>query len=402
MLNRRHRRYLQQRGFSLVELMVALVLSLIVMAGVVAIFSNTKATSQTDTGLARLQENARFALSIMTAEIRKASYLGCLRDTSAIKSSLNSTDFATNYAVGIQGFEATGTGPTDSISLATVTSGWSPILSTAVPAIPGSAGTVAGSDLMVIRRLSDTGYRLIPPYNDGAQVFVENTASSSFQEGEILVATDCAQAMVFQLTATNAGSTANVTNLAHSAATKTKSGTAIVPGNACPVWGTGCTDPNFGPGSEVAKALTTIFYIRRDNTNVLPALYMASSSSGNLGPGTKLVDGVESMQILYGIDTSAVVELPGVPPIPLWFDRAERYMTAAEVETAGLWQNVVTVRLSLLMRTVNEPGEQADQTVDAKTYALAGTQITPVSDQNRRRVFTSTVQIRNRILPSGN
>ncbi|HEX19548.1 MAG TPA: hypothetical protein ENG78_01815 [Acidiferrobacteraceae bacterium] len=325
-----------------------------------------------------------------------------MRNTSAIQSTLNTTTpFATNYGVGIQGFEATGTGPTDSIALASVTSGWNPTLSTAVPGIPGSASVVAGSDLMVIRRVSDTGYRLVPPYNDSAQIFVESGAT--FQAGEILIATDCAQATVFQLTSTNSGG-ANITNLVHSAATKTKGGGAITPGNSCVVWGTGCTDPGFGPGSEIAKALTTIFYIRQDGTDALPALYMATSSSGDLGPGTKLVDGVESMQILYGIDSTAVSSLPGTPPTPLWFDRAERYMTADQINSAApnLWPNVVTVRISLLMRTVNEPNEQADQSIDSKTYILGGTQITPVSDQNRRRVFVSTVQIRNRILPSGN
>lgn len=397
MSNQLQNRNLQQKGFTLVELLVSLVLSLIVMAGLIAILANTKSASQTDTGLARLQENGRFALSIMTTEIRKAGYMGCLRNTSSIQSTLNTTTpFATNYGVGIQGFEATGTGPTDSISLASVTAAWSPLLSTAVPGIPGSANVVAGSDLMVIRRVSDIGYRLVSPYNDGAQIFVESGAT--FQPGEILIATDCAQATVFQLTSTNSGG-AKVTNLTHSSK-------ALTPGNSCPVWGKGCTDPDFGPGSEIAKALTTIFYIRQDSTDAIPALYMVSSSSGDLGTGVKLVDGVESMQILYGVDTTVPTGAEPIVPggSPLWLDGAERYMTATQIEAASpsLWPNVVTVRISLLMRTVNEPGEQADQSIDSKTYALSGTQVTPVPDQNRRRIFTSTVQIRNRILPNGN
>lgn len=382
------------RGFSLVELMVALALSLIVMAGIIAIFANTKSVNQTETGLSRLQENARFSLNIMTTEIRKAGYLGCLRDISSLQSTLNSsTSFGVNYAIGVQGFEANGTGPTDTIDLATPTTGWTPAL---VASIPSSANTVLGSDVVVIRRLDDTGYRLVPPYNDGAQVFVESNAN--FQEGDILMATDCSKATVFQVTATNNGATASVSNLSHSSSAKGKTGTPLVPGNSCNTWGS-CGNPQYSDGSEIAKATTTVFYLRKDTSDPLSALYMASASSGNLGAGIKLIDGVESMQILYGIDrTAAQATSSG---IALRFDRAEEYMTATQVTAANLWPNVVTVRISLLLRTINEPGEQAAQTTDAKTYNLAGTRVTPVADQNRRRVFTSTILIRNRILPGG-
>ncbi|MEN8762921.1 MAG: prepilin-type N-terminal cleavage/methylation domain-containing protein, partial [Thiogranum sp.] len=49
-------------GFSMVELMVAMTISLLLMAGVVQIFGSSKASYVMQEGTSRLQENARFTL----------------------------------------------------------------------------------------------------------------------------------------------------------------------------------------------------------------------------------------------------------------------------------------------------------------------------------------------------
>lgn len=68
----------RQVGFSLVELMVALVIGLFVLVGVVGVMSNsTKNYSETDAS-ARLQENARFAMTALSYDLRMAGYVGCI------------------------------------------------------------------------------------------------------------------------------------------------------------------------------------------------------------------------------------------------------------------------------------------------------------------------------------
>ncbi len=70
------------RGFSLVELMIALLIGLVIAIGVVQIFSATRATYQLDESLARAQENGRFALEFLSQDVRHAGYAGCNRDAS--------------------------------------------------------------------------------------------------------------------------------------------------------------------------------------------------------------------------------------------------------------------------------------------------------------------------------
>lgn len=66
------------RGFGLIELMIALVLSLVVVLGVVQIFIAAKNTYISQGAAAVMQEDARFALSKMVQEIRMVGMFGCL------------------------------------------------------------------------------------------------------------------------------------------------------------------------------------------------------------------------------------------------------------------------------------------------------------------------------------
>ena len=68
---------LPERGFSLVELMVAMLIGLIILAAVVQIFVGSNATYRLDEGLARVQEGARFSMDFLAKDIRMAGYMGC-------------------------------------------------------------------------------------------------------------------------------------------------------------------------------------------------------------------------------------------------------------------------------------------------------------------------------------
>ena len=63
-----------QRGLSLVELMVSIVLGLLIVAVVAQLFLGSKQTYRTQDGAARLQESARYALGLLTREFRLARY----------------------------------------------------------------------------------------------------------------------------------------------------------------------------------------------------------------------------------------------------------------------------------------------------------------------------------------
>ncbi|EJM16832.1 prepilin-type N-terminal cleavage/methylation domain-containing protein [Pseudomonas sp. GM18] len=66
------------RGFGLIELLIALALSLIVILGVAQIFIAAKNTYVSQSTAAGMQEDARFVLSKMIQEIRMVGMFGCL------------------------------------------------------------------------------------------------------------------------------------------------------------------------------------------------------------------------------------------------------------------------------------------------------------------------------------
>jgi type IV pilus assembly protein PilW len=66
------------RGFGLIELLIALALSLVVILGVVQVFIAAKNTYVSQNAAANMQEDARFVLSKMIQEIRMVGMFGCL------------------------------------------------------------------------------------------------------------------------------------------------------------------------------------------------------------------------------------------------------------------------------------------------------------------------------------
>jgi type IV pilus assembly protein PilW len=92
---------------------------------------------------------------------------------------------------------------------------------------------------------------------------------------------------------------------------------------------------------------------------------------------TPLVEGVENMQLDFGVDTEGV----GAPAHPF-----------VESPTLGEWPNVVAVNISLLVRNTTETvGHQ-----DAKTYALGlDGSVGPFGDGYKRHVYSSGVRVIN-------
>lgn len=71
----------RQRGLSLIELMIAIFLSSLLMLGVIQLFTNTSASDRTNSDLARVQESGRVALELITREVRRVGYQGCVSST---------------------------------------------------------------------------------------------------------------------------------------------------------------------------------------------------------------------------------------------------------------------------------------------------------------------------------
>lgn len=70
-----------QAGLSIVELLVALVISMLLMTGVVQVFLASKQTYASNEAASRLQENGRFALEFIAQSARHAGYVEAANNT---------------------------------------------------------------------------------------------------------------------------------------------------------------------------------------------------------------------------------------------------------------------------------------------------------------------------------
>ena len=87
-------------GFSLIELMVALVLGLLVAGAALAILQSNQATYRSNEGLNRIQENARIAFELMSRDIRAAGGSACSRFSAVEGSSFQANQFSTAPIAG--------------------------------------------------------------------------------------------------------------------------------------------------------------------------------------------------------------------------------------------------------------------------------------------------------------
>ena len=365
---------LAQRGLTLIELMVALVLGLLLLAvvGQVYLADKTTFTAQQQQGL--MQEGGRFALEFLARDARMAGLAGCssrrpLELPLPLRSYLSASGYPFDPLQGVQGHEAADSGPGDTIepdptpAASGDASDWSPALPAGTHALADTA--VAGSDVLVLSGM-DAGVPLVSPFTSGAQIFVAST--SGFAPGDILMVTDCQQAQLFQAT----GVTAASGNIVGSSAG------GYSPGNASPITERGPAGP-FQEGSEVAHVRTYAYYVGvgSDGDPALVRERLQGGSSAGMA-AEELVGGVESLQVLYGVDGNMDFVV-------------DQYVTADAVAD---WRTVRALQVALLLRTPDEFGPDLDEA----SYDLAGTTLDPVDDRRVRRVFTSTIALRNRLL----
>lgn len=83
---------MKQSGFSIIELMVALALSVVLAVGAITIASNTSTGFKHTDARARIQENARFALELLAHDLRQTGFFGCSQGSPLNEDMIESVD----------------------------------------------------------------------------------------------------------------------------------------------------------------------------------------------------------------------------------------------------------------------------------------------------------------------
>lgn len=365
-MNTIHSTFRHQQGVTLVELMVALLLSLLLVAGMIQVFAGNRATYEFTQSLSRIQENARFALDHMAFGTRMAGYQGCMSDVAVYNNLAAPDTFRDDIEDGIRGFDADGTSDGEAYDQEFPPAAtWTPGLPAALTG--ATVPPLQGSDVLVVRGMGVGAMSLVSPFTNAAQLFV--STPHDFQQGEILVVSDCQKASIFQVT--NIDNTG--VNIVHS-----NSG-SYVPGNAFPNWP---PEQDYGLGAKLARLQTFAFYVGQGANG--PALFQLrlqglNATQAGFGNPEELVEGIDSMHIRYGVDT----------------DNDGSVNDWRSAESIANWLDVLSVEISLLVRATEEYGTE----VDTAVYDVGGVRFDPIDDRRLRQVFSTTVGVRNRLKP---
>ncbi len=353
-MNRQQTQMLKRSlGLSLIELMVAMVISLVLILGVVQFFLSNRATYDVQQGVSTLQESGLFALQNLHDELSHTGFAGCgnLRDmTINIVSSDPLAAFGMNQA--IVGVENEGAGTQY-----------------------GTINVIAGTDSITVAHAAPQSTRLFKNMDTSGgapaaeqDVITIPTNINNYAAGQILMIADCQNIDVFTASAvtesnwngSDTGDGIGPFQITHTTADNNSNN---------------LTKP-FQNDAELTSFVSWTYFIGQ-NAAGGSSLYRLGNHLGAGAAAEELVDGVANMQIQYGRDTTGdrIVNPP--------------YVNADAVAD---WSQVVSIRLGIV-------AQSTDNALPANTpvtLALPGGNVN-YNDQNVRQSFNTTIAIRSRL-----
>jgi type IV pilus assembly protein PilW len=286
----------KQLGFSMVELMVAMVIQFILLAGMVYVYSNSRVMFTVNEQLSRVQENGRYLTDVLLHDIRMAGYSGCRSIDEVVPNIIaNRPPIFASLTDGITVFENG--------------AGWDN---------PTALTRVAGSDVITLQSAQGSGVSLRANMITDTATIRMIWNPDRLAANDLILISDCSHADLFRALAI-------------------KHGTIIVHNNIA------------NTGNQLSKAYAkdaqlmpfdAHTYFIATGANAEPGLYQYSFNSDT---ATLLAEGVENMQLLLAEDTSGDQE-PDV------------YVNATAVMD---WAAVIGVRVGLLMRSANNVATEA-------------------------------------------
>jgi type IV pilus assembly protein PilW len=336
------------RGFTLVELMIAILIGLLLLIALVSlIVSTVSSRTELDRSSSTI-ENGRYALELLSEDIAVAGYIG---PTSTIVFN-TAAPGACPASIANLGYTAA-TNP----AISTV-----PLPISALSTVPACLSNVlAGTAMLVITRASTTP--------------LASPAAASATETYLQVSTCSTDTQPFVIAS---GASAASFDLM----TKSCLSSALAP---------------------VRKVIQHIYFVSSCNvcgSDTTPTLKVAEYLNGSMSI-TPLVEGIENLQFDYGVDMDGdgapdcYTSNPSSPP-------AAEIAAAVCPPTSPVydwsvaatnWANVMAVRIHLLARST----DSGSGWPDARTYdmGLENPAVGPFNDAYKRRVYSSVARLNN-------
>lgn len=399
-------------GFSLVELMIALALGSMVTAGVVQLFVANSETHTLLIGQSRMQESARFTLDFIGRQVRQSGYRGCFSGNVNLHTTMGPSNapfipYEFDLRQGIQGFNSSDGAivwnpPLDVLPNTDADHAMTNPLNTVFKTTYGygaGAGIDLGevvleTDVVTFRHISQLDARL-GGYLDPGNSTVYGTMPTStepmvvgvpagwseFDLDHLAMVHDCEKATIFRVTTSNPwGRNTDLSPMAVPTARDLTVGHDTGdPDTTQNIFDRLALLNTFEVDAAISAIESHTFFIAPgEGVNNVGNNPLSLWRKSGLEPPIELIEGVEDLQLLYGIDT----DQDGVP---------NQYFTANFVPPNG-WINVATVRVSVVVNSIDDVGSTSLPTHGCDIQEC-------ITDEEYdgllRRSFTQTIQMRN-------
>lgn len=331
-------------GFTLIELMIALLLGLLVMGAAISIFlSNRQAYTATE-GLGRVQENVRFAFELMARDIREAGANPCGKHVPLVNViSGSDVNWWTNLNSGV---DAAGD----------LVNPWQDTLrafagNEAIDDVEfgdGAAERVAGTEAIQLSAADDAVYS-VESHEPASARFNLSTADVNLEVGSLAVVCDARQASLFRATAVGGGI------VEHASAGPAGPGMNCTQNLGLPADCATATSYTYQPNAMLARFTGSQWYVGNNDRGGTSLFLSRVNSNGGGVTNQELIEGVEDLAFQF-LETGAA-----------------DYVNSSAVTA---WQDVVAVRVVLRLTSAS----------------LGGT----TDGQPLRRTLTHVVSLRNR------
>ncbi len=356
------------RGFSLLELMISMTISLFLVGGLSFVLANAHKINRLQNDGQIQNESGRYAIDLLSRDLRMAGHYGCL------KGQRPEIRVGGNYRVeplhGLDG-DNPGWHPTPKTELSTEEGG-----------NPNSGENPVDnekSDSIIIR----TAAPLAQDATLAAVADPVGTGSadiSGIKRGDILLIADCKQSIPPR---------GDIFSVSGKGEKEIEHG--IISGvdfpNTSPALSDYTSTLATEPGLHLYEFLSIKYKLKKDGNNYdIPTLYRQINSK----PAQPVIPGVDAMQFLYGKDT-------GGTPAPDVFVPADQVVSAGVTSTPDPveeWARVRAVKVALLIRTEQEYGAK-DLGRNPYPMQVADFSFADDGKRVRRRVYETTVNLRN-------
>lgn len=356
MIMSQHRRTLplRQRGFTLIEIMVALAISAVLLGGIIQVFVSLKQTDKISSSLSRMQESARVATDILSYDARLAGYAGCIDpmlgdavDIIANNAPIQAANFLDS---SLQGWEVTAAGWGDTVGLGDIDG-------------TGSRNARTSSDVFRVQHFSTANVPLASAMANRSSDITIASNILGLEDGDLAVVADCQYSSLFRVS----GISGDPVTISH-ADTDNNSNELTT---------------EYGFNALLTTFVSNTYFVgdtgrRNINGDIIYALFMRDSS-GNV---EEIVEGIEHMQIRYGHEFN---------------NNNIRFVNASDGTLA--WNAVTSIKIALLLASNERILEQDDNTrftLQDVEIARTGTTITYANDRRLRRAINISINLRNR------